>query len=67
MCAKLVALGSINVDHVIQVPRFVKAGETLNGSHYRIAYGGKGANQAVAAARLKSAKHTGRFYCLHWP
>ena len=28
MCAKLVVLGSINVDHVIQVPRFVKAGET---------------------------------------
>ena len=39
MCAKLVVLGSINVDHVIQVPRFVKAGETLSGSHYRIAYG----------------------------
>lgn len=54
MCAKLVVLGSINVDHVIQVPRFVKAGETLSGSHYRIAYGGKGANQAVAAARLKA-------------
>lgn len=54
MCTKLVVLGSINVDHVIQVPRFVKAGETLSGSHYRIAYGGKGANQAVAAARLKA-------------
>lgn len=48
---KLVVLGSINADHVIQVPRFAQAGETLQGSDYRIAYGGKGANQAVAAAR----------------
>ncbi|WP_109077802.1 ribokinase [Aggregatibacter kilianii] len=53
MCPKLVVLGSINVDHVIRVPRFARAGETLSGSDYRIAYGGKGANQAVAAARLK--------------
>ncbi|MDH3000082.1 ribokinase [Chelonobacter oris] len=49
---KLVVLGSINADHVISVPHFVKPGETLSGSGYHIAYGGKGANQAVAAARL---------------
>ncbi|MDU8924802.1 ribokinase [Pasteurellaceae bacterium LIM206] len=48
----LTVLGSINADHVISVPYFAKPGETLTGSHYRINYGGKGANQAVAAARL---------------
>lgn len=45
-------LGSINADHVISVPYFSKPGETLTGKQYHIAYGGKGANQAVAAARL---------------
>lgn len=49
---KLTVLGSINADHVISVPYFAKPGETLTGSRYHIAYGGKGANQAVAAARL---------------
>lgn len=49
---KLCVLGSINVDHVIRVPYFPKAGETLTGYGYQIAYGGKGANQAVAATRV---------------
>ncbi|MGV6987667.1 ribokinase [Testudinibacter sp. P80/BLE/0925] len=49
---KLVVLGSINADHVLAVPHFVQPGETLAGNGYHIAYGGKGANQAVAAARL---------------
>lgn len=49
---KLCVLGSINVDHIVRVPYFPKAGETLLGYDYQIAYGGKGANQAVAAARL---------------
>ena len=48
----LTVLGSINADHVIFVPYFAKPGETLTGQNYQIAYGGKGANQAVAAARL---------------
>ena len=48
----LTVLGSINADHVISVPYFAKPGETLTGENYRITYGGKGANQAVAAARL---------------
>lgn len=48
---KLCVLGSINVDHVIQVSYFPKAGETLLGKNYKIVFGGKGANQAVAAAR----------------
>ncbi|VEB27253.1 ribokinase [Actinobacillus lignieresii] len=50
---KLCVLGSVNADHVIRVPYFPKAGETLKGSNYHIAYGGKGANQAVAAARVR--------------
>ncbi|MGR6980775.1 ribokinase [Testudinibacter sp. P27/CKL/0425] len=52
---KLAVLGSINADHVISVPHFAKPGETLSGYSYHIAYGGKGANQAVAAARLGMA------------
>lgn len=49
---KLVVLGSVNADHILQVPHFPKPGETLLGSNYQIIPGGKGANQAVAAARL---------------
>ncbi|MDA3979666.1 ribokinase [Gallibacterium sp. AGMB14963] len=48
----LTVLGSINADHVIQVPHFPQPGETLAGENYHIVFGGKGANQAVAAARL---------------
>ncbi|UKH25300.1 ribokinase [Actinobacillus pleuropneumoniae] len=51
---KLCVLGSVNADHVIRVPYFPKAGETLKGGHYHIAYGGKGANQAAAAARVRN-------------
>ncbi len=49
---KLVVLGSVNADHVIKVPSFPRPGETLLGHGYQIIAGGKGANQAVAAARL---------------
>lgn len=51
---KLVVLGSVNADHVLQVPRFPRPGETLHGRNYQVIPGGKGANQAVAAARLKA-------------
>ncbi|WMC11554.1 ribokinase [Oceanimonas pelagia] len=47
----LTVTGSINIDHVIHLPQFPRPGETLTGSDYRIVPGGKGANQAVAAAR----------------
>lgn len=50
--SQLVVLGSVNADHVLQVPRFPRPGETLQGHHYQVIAGGKGANQAVAAARL---------------
>ncbi|WP_315905034.1 ribokinase [Vibrio fluvialis] len=51
---KLVVLGSVNADHVLQVPSFPRPGETLHGRKYQVIPGGKGANQAVAAARLKA-------------
>lgn len=47
----LVVLGSINADHILNLPRFPAPGETLTGHNYQIAFGGKGANQAVAAGR----------------
>jgi ribokinase len=51
---QLVVLGSVNADHVLQVPTFPRPGETLHGHHYQVIPGGKGANQAVAAARLNA-------------
>lgn len=45
-------VGSLNTDLVIQVPRIPASGETILGSNFAIFGGGKGANQAVAAARL---------------
>lgn len=44
-------VGSINIDHVIRLAQFPRPGETLTGDDYQIIAGGKGANQAVAAAR----------------
>jgi ribokinase len=43
-------LGSVNVDVVVRVPRHPRPGETLIGGDPELAFGGKGANQAVAAA-----------------
>jgi Sugar kinases, ribokinase family len=47
----LVVLGSINADHILNLESFPRPGETVTGSHYQVAFGGKGANQAVAAGR----------------
>lgn len=49
---KICVVGSSNIDLVSYVPRLPKLGETLQGSHFQIGFGGKGANQAVMAAKL---------------
>ncbi|MBC8406860.1 MAG: ribokinase [Planctomycetes bacterium] len=49
---RICVLGSINQDLVIYTPRFPNPGETLLGGPFESFPGGKGANQAVAAARL---------------
>ncbi len=51
MKAKIVVVGSSNTDMVVKVPYIPAPGETLMGSDFMIIPGGKGANQAVAAAR----------------
>jgi ribokinase len=48
----IVVVGSINIDLVANAPRIPTEGETIQGSHFEVHPGGKGANQAVAAARL---------------
>lgn len=47
----LVVLGSINADHILNLEHFPTPGETVTGQEYQVAFGGKGANQAVAAGR----------------
>lgn len=49
--AKIVVVGSLNMDMVVRTPRFPDAGETVLGHDFQAIAGGKGANQAVAAAR----------------
>lgn len=51
----LVVFGSLNMDLVCRVPRLPAPGETLAGSGFFQAAGGKGANQAVAARRMGAA------------
>ena len=48
----VVIFGSINMDLVVRTPRLPAPGETLIGHTFFTASGGKGANQAVACARL---------------
>ncbi len=45
-------VGSSNIDLIARVPRLPAPGETLVGSSFSMGFGGKGANQAVMAARL---------------
>jgi ribokinase len=52
MSVELTVVGSINLDLVARVERLPRAGETLVGRDFVRVPGGKGANQAVAAARL---------------
>lgn len=47
----ILVIGSLNADLVVRAPRFPAPGETISGEDLAIIPGGKGANQAVAAAR----------------
>ncbi|WP_175686613.1 ribokinase [Burkholderia anthina] len=49
---RIAVVGSVNVDLVTHAPRLPVPGETLLGTTFQTVHGGKGANQAVAAARL---------------
>ena len=51
MSNKIVVVGSSNTDMIVKVPRIPKPGETILGGTFSTAAGGKGANQAAAAAR----------------
>ena len=51
MTARIVVLGSANVDLVVRQPRRAEPGETMFGTSFQTGPGGKGLNQAVAAAR----------------
>jgi ribokinase len=50
--AGIVVVGSLNADFVVRMARFPVPGETLLGEDFRVFPGGKGGNQACAAARL---------------
>ena len=50
--ARIVVVGSINTDMVVRAPHLPRPGETVLGGKFTMMPGGKGANQAVAAARL---------------
>ena len=49
--SNIIVVGSLNADLVVRTPRFPQPGETISGEDLQIIPGGKGANQAVAAAR----------------
>ena len=51
MSERIAVVGSANIDLIMQLPRFPVPGETVPGGVFNQTFGGKGANQAVAAAR----------------
>jgi ribokinase len=53
----IIVLGSINMDLVAHAPRLPRPGESLIGTSFHTTPGGKGANQAVACARLRIQTH----------
>jgi ribokinase len=57
MKPQIAVVGSINMDMVFKTPRMPLPGETLTGHSFHLIHGGKGANQAVAAARMNGDVH----------
>ena len=55
MTPEIVVIGSANLDRVVEAPRLPMPGETVLGGEYREFFGGKGANQAVAARKAAGA------------
>lgn len=51
---RVCVVGACNIDLISYVPRLPAIGETLHGTRFHMGYGGKGANQAVMAAKLGS-------------
>nr|WP_262713151.1 PfkB family carbohydrate kinase [Anseongella ginsenosidimutans] len=54
---KILVVGSINMDMVVKTDHIPKPGETVLGGEFFMNPGGKGANQAVAVARLGDMQH----------
>jgi ribokinase len=52
--ASIAVIGSLNIDFITRTPRVPGPGETLTSNSFSTGFGGKGANQAVACARLAS-------------
>ena len=48
---KVLVFGSLNIDHVYQLPHLVREGETISSTRYDRNAGGKGLNQAIALAK----------------
>ena len=57
MSGSVAVVGSINMDLVVRAPAFPRPGESILGAGFAMHPGGKGANQAVAAARLGAEVH----------
>ncbi|MFT4122531.1 MAG: ribokinase [Microbacteriaceae bacterium] len=53
----IVVVGSVNADLTVRVAALPAPGQTVAGSDYRVAFGGKGANQAAAASALGARSH----------
>ena len=54
---RILNFGSLNIDHVYHVARFVRPGETINSRSYSVFAGGKGNNQSIALARAGAQVH----------
>ena len=57
MAPRITVVGSVNLDLVARVERLPRAGETVTGATFARVPGGKGANQAMACARLGAEVH----------